>query len=116
MAGVTALARETGLDKRVVQLNHVAARIAAVEGDETRVRSLIRTGPTIDGSHGIAALIQLGLGLGRYEGVLRRTDEVERGGARHSIASIQACVDAAEAAVRLGEPDRADQAAHAARA
>ncbi|MER6615950.1 helix-turn-helix transcriptional regulator [Streptomyces xantholiticus] len=111
VAEATALARDTGLNKRVVQLDHVAARIAAVEGDETRVRSLIRTGPTIDGSHGIAALILLDLGLGRYEDVLRRIDEVERGGAWHSIASILACADAAEAAVRLGEPDRADQAA-----
>jgi DNA-binding CsgD family transcriptional regulator len=111
VAEATALARDTGLHKRLVQLDHVVARIAAMEGDETRVRSLIRTGPTIDGSHGTAALILLDLGLGRYEDVLRRTDEAERGGAWHSIASVLACADAAEAAVRLGEPARAERAA-----
>ncbi|UYQ65012.1 ATP-binding protein [Streptomyces peucetius] len=111
VAEATALARDTGLHKRVVQLDHVVARIAAIEGDETRVRSLIRTGPTIDGSHGIAAMILLDLGLGRYEDVLRRTDEAERGGAWHSTACILACADAAEAAVRLGDLDRAGRAA-----
>nr|WP_260860061.1 helix-turn-helix transcriptional regulator [Streptomyces cupreus] len=105
------LARAAGLHKRLTQLNHVVARIAAIEGDEIRVGALARPGPAVDGSHGLAALILLDLGLGRYEEVLRRIHEAERQGAWHSMALILACTDAVEAAVRLGDKDRAERAA-----
>ncbi|WP_031486019.1 ATP-binding protein [Streptomyces bicolor] len=106
-----ALAGAAGLHKRLTQLNHVVARIAAIEGDEIRVRALARPGPAVDGSHGLAALILLDLGLGRYEEVLRRIHEAERQGSWNSMALILACTDAAEAAVRLGDEDRAEHAA-----
>lgn len=56
---------------------------------------------------GHRALSAPGPGLGRYVGVRRRTDEAERGGACHSVMSVLACADAAEATVGLRDPDRA---------
>jgi DNA-binding CsgD family transcriptional regulator len=111
VAEAAAIARDTGLRKRINRLDHLVARIAAIEGDEERVRRLVSTGMNADGNHGVVALALLDLGLGRYQEVLRRLSEGRESAPRYSAALIFAASDQVEAAVRLGEPERAEEPA-----
>ncbi|NGN69562.1 AAA family ATPase [Streptomyces sp. A7024] len=102
-----AIARDTGLRARMERLDNLLARIAAIAGDEDRVRSLVTDSLTADGNYGRTAWALLDLGLGRYEAALTRLEEARTGSVRHSAALLFAAADQVEAAVRLGAPDRA---------
>ncbi|MQY04522.1 ATP-binding protein [Actinomadura macrotermitis] len=100
LAEAAALARDTGLVRRARRLEAVAARIAAIEGDEDRLRALAAAAPAsraVDAAHAL-----LDLGAGRYDDALRRLE---------ATGSHAPAADLVEAAVRLGEPERARKAA-----
>ncbi|MFI7438724.1 ATP-binding protein [Nonomuraea indica] len=101
------IVRDAGLDQRMARLNSVLARVAAIEGDEERCVRLAADEPDTGGVSGLAALSLLDLGLGRHEPALERLEEVGRGPLRYATGLLQAAADQVEAAVRLGEPDRA---------
>ncbi|MQY16522.1 hypothetical protein SRB5_67210 [Streptomyces sp. RB5] len=110
VAEAATIARDTGLRKRIERLDHLVARIAAVEGDEERVRRLVSGSMAADGNYGLTALALLDLGLGRYEAAAARLAAArEEGGV--SAALIFAAADEVEAAYRLGDPARASAAA-----
>ncbi|TDC44082.1 helix-turn-helix transcriptional regulator [Micromonospora sp. KC213] len=104
------IAHDTGLLQRVSQLNSVLARVAAIEGDEERCVRLAGGEPDTGGMSGLISLSLLDLGLGRYEVALNRLEAATRGPLRHASALIAAGADQAEAAVRMGEPARAEEA------
>ncbi|WP_419996765.1 helix-turn-helix transcriptional regulator [Streptomyces boninensis] len=106
-----AIARDTGLRARIERLDNLVARIAAIAGDEDRVRSLVTDSLTTDGNYGRTAWALLDLGLGRYEAALTRLEQARTGSVRHSAALLFAAADQVEAAVRLGDPDRAAEPA-----
>ncbi|NJP95113.1 AAA family ATPase [Nonomuraea sp. FMUSA5-5] len=103
------LARDTGMHQRVPRLHSVLARVAAIEGDEQRCARLASTQPDAGGMSGLAALCLLDLGLGRYDRVLERLEAAARGPLRHLTVLVTAGADQIEAAVRLGEPERAEE-------
>ncbi|WP_030175370.1 helix-turn-helix transcriptional regulator [Spirillospora albida] len=105
VAEATAIARDTGFERRAVRLGAGLARLAAIEGDEERVHALIADAP--GGGQADAALGLLDLGLGRYEHAHRRLDETVRGPRRHTPEVMLATADLVEAAVRGGAPGRA---------
>ncbi|MFG2006519.1 LuxR C-terminal-related transcriptional regulator [Spirillospora sp. NPDC048911] len=102
------IARDTGMAARESRIGVVLARIAAIEGDEERLRALTANA-LIAPSCGLAetAAGLLDLGLGRYEAALRRLDEIAGDPRRHTSANLLAAADQVEAAVRAGQPDRA---------
>ncbi|UBU10286.1 helix-turn-helix transcriptional regulator [Nonomuraea gerenzanensis] len=102
------LARDTGMHQRVPRLHSVLARVAAIEGDERRCVRLASDQPDAGGMTGLAALCLLDLGLGRYDRVLERLEAAARGPLRHLTVLVTAGADQVEAAVRLGEPERAE--------
>ncbi|GLW10441.1 transcriptional regulator [Microtetraspora sp. NBRC 13810] len=130
VAEALTLARDTGQSHRVGRLGAVAARIAAVHGDEDRCRELARgaaaglprEGAAVrdEGAVGFGRIAEaaayaecalglLDLTLGRYEQAARRLEEIVRGPARHTAAALFAVTDLVEAAVRAGAPERARQ-------
>jgi DNA-binding CsgD family transcriptional regulator len=98
VAEAVALARDTGRPHGEGRLGAVLARVAAIEGDEARLRELTASAPP---GLADAALALLDLGLGRYDEALRRLDEIANGPHRH--AEILSAADQVEAAVRAGE-------------
>ncbi|NKZ02403.1 ATP-binding protein [Actinomadura latina] len=98
VAEAIALARDTGRPQREGRLRAVLARVAAIEGDEPRLRELTASAPP-----GLAdgAFALLDLGLGRYDDALRRLEEIAHGPHRHG--NVLAAADQVEAAVRAGE-------------
>ncbi|MFI0410650.1 AAA family ATPase [Actinomadura sp. 3N508] len=107
VAEAIALARDTGRPHREDCLSAVLSRIAAIEGDEPRLRSLVAKAPAPHGSLADNALALLDLGLGRYDDALRRLDEIANGPRRYSTGSLLSAADQVEAAVRSGQPDLA---------
>jgi DNA-binding CsgD family transcriptional regulator len=98
LAEAIALARDTGRPHREGRLGAVLARVAAIEGDEPRLRALTASAPP-GLADGASALLDLG--LGRYDDALRRLDEIAHGPHRH--ADILSAADQVEAAVRAGD-------------
>ncbi|HEU5029564.1 MAG TPA: AAA family ATPase [Spirillospora sp.] len=90
------LACDTGLPSGDWRLSAVFARVAAVEGDESRLREMPERS---DGALGL-----LELGLGRYDDALRHLESVHR---RYSADAMLAVADLVEVAVRAGQPERA---------
>ncbi|MFI0372655.1 ATP-binding protein [Actinomadura sp. 1N219] len=107
VAEAIALARDTGRPHREGRLGAVLSRIAAIEGDEARLRELIAQAPAPHGGLADSALALLDLGLGRYDDALRRLDEIAHGPRRHSTGSLLSAADQVEAAVRSGQPELA---------
>lgn len=110
VAEAIALARDTGRPHREGRLGAVLARVAAVEGDEARLRELIAHAPPPAGGLADSALALLDLGLGRHDDALRRLEEISRGPRRHSTGSMLSAADQVEAAVRTGAADVAREA------
>ncbi|MFA1551896.1 helix-turn-helix transcriptional regulator [Actinomadura chokoriensis] len=98
VAEAIALARDTGRPHRESHLAAFLARVAAIEGDESRLRELTASAPP-----GLAdgALALLDLGLGRYDDATRRLEELAHGPDRHG--DVVSAADQVEAAVRSGE-------------
>ncbi|MFV2176517.1 AAA family ATPase [Actinomadura sp. LOL_016] len=99
VAEAVALARDTGLARRAGRLGAALARVAAIEGDEDRLRDLTRDAPD-DGARAL-----LDLALGRHDDALRRLEDIVRGPRGHR--AVLAAADLVEAAVRSGAPERA---------
>ncbi|MGI5233384.1 ATP-binding protein [Actinoallomurus sp. CA-142502] len=104
------IARDIGVEPCEGRVGTVLARIAAIEGDEERLRTLIEDASPPAGGTADIALALLDLGLGRYEAALHRLEEVAQGPWRHSAAGAAAAADQVEAAVRAGQPERAHEA------
>jgi DNA-binding CsgD family transcriptional regulator len=109
IAEAVELARHMGMHQRVPRLHSVLARAAAIEGDEQRCVRLAGDQPDSGGMVGLAALCLLDVGLGRYERVLERLEAAARGPLRHLTMLVTAGAEQVEAAVRLGEPERAEE-------
>ncbi|MEV8593830.1 AAA family ATPase [Streptomyces sp. NPDC052012] len=109
VAEAVEIARDTGLRQRVAWLGGVPARIAAIEGDEQRCRSLTQDVPDVGRVAGESALSLLELAQGDYEAALARLEAVAGPGPRrHTAMTLAAVADQVEAAVRLGDHKRAE--------
>ncbi|MDC2945794.1 ATP-binding protein [Streptomyces heilongjiangensis] len=110
VAEAVEIARDTGLRERVAWLNGVPARIAAIEGDEQRCRDLMRDVPDVGRVAGESALSLLELACGDYEAALGRLETaVGPGPQRHTAMAMATVADQVEAAVRLGQSERAER-------
>ncbi|MGI5380083.1 ATP-binding protein [Streptomyces sp. CA-251387] len=109
VAEAVEIARDTGLRQRVAWLNGVPARIAAIEGDEQRCRSLTQDVPDVGRVAAESALSLLELTRGDYEAALGRLEAaIGPGPHRHTAMAMAAVADQVEAAVRLGDQERAE--------
>lgn len=104
------IARDTGMRRRLVGLGAVRARLAAIEGDARRVRELADTTPPALRTGMDCALVLLDLGLGDFGSALGRLDPPPPGPDRYTWLSLSTAADQVEAAVRLGQPERAEEA------
>ncbi|MEW1612266.1 MULTISPECIES: AAA family ATPase [unclassified Streptomyces] len=104
------IARDTGMRQRLARLGAVRARIAAVEGDAGRVRELADATPGALRTGVDCALVLLDLGLGDFDAALTRLDPPPPGPDRYTWLSLSTAADQVEAAVRLGRPERAEEA------
>lgn len=112
-AGVTEaeeIARDTGMRRRLVRLGTVRARMAAIEGDAQRVGELADATPAALRTGVDCSLVLLDLGRGDFESALTRLDPPPPGPARYTWLSLSTAADQVEAAVRLGQPERAEDA------
>ncbi|MBB5128176.1 ATP-binding protein [Streptomyces griseoloalbus] len=108
VAEAVEIARDTGLRQRVAWLNGVPARIAAIEGDELRCRSLAEDAPDVGKVASESALSLLELAQGDYEAALSRLEAaIGPGPQRHMAMTMAAVADQVEAAARLGDRKRA---------
>ncbi|MFC6375224.1 helix-turn-helix transcriptional regulator, partial [Nonomuraea thailandensis] len=111
------IAEEIGQPSRVAQAEALLAYLAAVAGDEERCRSLAEPGLRRFPAHANAlvaawaewALALLDLGRGRYQAALDRMETATRGPIVHVGPAVHFAADQVEAAVRLGQPERAEQ-------
>ncbi|WP_435897613.1 ATP-binding protein [Streptomyces cyaneofuscatus] len=104
------IARDTGMHRRLVRLGAVRARMAAIEGDARRVRELADATPPALRTGVDCALVLLDLGLGDFGSALSRLDPPPPGPDRYTWLSLSTAADQIEAAVRLGQPERAEEA------
>ncbi|MEU0357206.1 helix-turn-helix transcriptional regulator [Streptomyces cyaneofuscatus] len=104
------IARDTGMRRRLVRLGAVRARMAAIEGDARRVRELADATPPALRTGVDCALVLLDLGLGDFGSALGRLDPPPPGPDRYTWLSLSTAADRIEAAVRLGQPERAEEA------
>ncbi|RLV67770.1 Transcriptional regulator, LuxR family [Streptomyces sp. CBMAI 2042] len=104
------IARDTGMRRRLVRLGAVRARMAAIEGDARRVRELAAATPPALRTGVDCALVLLDLGLGDFGSALSRLDAPPPGPDRYTWLSLSTAADQIEAAVRLGQPERAEEA------
>ncbi|WP_372408473.1 AAA family ATPase [Streptomyces luteireticuli] len=84
--------------------DRVAARVAALAGDEEKCRAALGRSA---GEASAAVLGLLDLGLGRPERALGRFEDALRGGPVAAVVLLPATGDLVEAAVRAGLPERA---------
>nr|WP_238362121.1 helix-turn-helix transcriptional regulator [Actinopolymorpha pittospori] len=106
---------DTGQAHVVSHFRGVLAYLAALDGDEARCRDLTNAvlvesvggGSSPGPSWAHWALSASDLAAGRTEEALTRLEALSRGPARHQIPAIRGTVDQVEAAVRLGQPERA---------
>ncbi|MZF57225.1 AAA family ATPase [Streptomyces sp. SID5594] len=104
------IARDTGMRRRLVRLGAVRARMAAIEGDARRVRELADATPPALRTGVDCALVLLDLGLGDFGSALGLLDPPPPGPDRYTWLSLSTAADQIEAAVRLGQPERAEEA------
>ncbi|WP_437114367.1 ATP-binding protein [Streptomyces cyaneofuscatus] len=104
------IARDTGMRRRLVRLGAVRARMAAIEGDARRVRGLADATPPALRTGVDCALVLLDLGLGDFGSALTRLGPPPPGPDRYTWLSLSTAADQIEAAVRLGQPERAEEA------
>ncbi|MEV0360579.1 AAA family ATPase [Nocardia sp. NPDC050697] len=107
------IAEDAGLGQWVSQHYAFRAYLAALTGDERACAEAVAQvgGANSPGSTWAdAAQGLLDLGLGRVAHALHRLTALTEGPVRHHVAAVRALPDVVEAAVRLGEPDRAGDA------
>jgi DNA-binding CsgD family transcriptional regulator/tetratricopeptide (TPR) repeat protein len=109
------IAQDTGHTQWTIEANEIMAYLAAVDGDEERCRRLadaaiaesaVHAAPT-GGSWAHWALGLLDLSRGQLDTALVHLETISRGPARHHASAVRSIPDLVEAAVRLGQPQRA---------
>jgi DNA-binding CsgD family transcriptional regulator len=110
------IAHDTGQPHWASQANAVMAYLAAVDGDQARCRRLVDAAlaePAYATSPGTPwaswALGLLDLGHGHADAALAQLEWLFRGPARYHASALRAIPDLVEAAVRVGQPQRAAQ-------
>ncbi|MBF9128695.1 AAA family ATPase [Plantactinospora sp. S1510] len=109
------IAADIGQPHRAGYLEGILAWVAAVHGDDERCLGYAASCHDRFGKNGIAnglawaqwSRAMLELGGGRLAEALGRLDEAVRGPVRHQIQAVYFAPDQIEAAVRLGQPERA---------
>ncbi|WP_406314018.1 LuxR C-terminal-related transcriptional regulator [Streptosporangium sp. NBC_01639] len=109
VAEAAGIACDSGLQQRIAWLNGVPARIAAIEGDESRCRRLVGEAPGAYQATGDAILSLLELSMGDHESALDRLEAAWSGPGRNAAVLLSSAPDQIEAAVRLAQPHRAEQ-------
>jgi DNA-binding CsgD family transcriptional regulator len=109
------IARDTGQPQWASDLNAIMAYLAAVEGDQDRCRQLTDAALAEPASAFNSAaepwvhwaLGLLDMGRGRPDTALVQLETIWQGPARYHGSALLSAPDLVEAAVRLGQPDRA---------
>ncbi|WP_219509086.1 ATP-binding protein [Nonomuraea ceibae] len=108
-AEAVTIARDTGLLRRIDEIEVALAWIAAAEGDEARCRELVADATDTSRVAAACALSLLDLGLGRDEEALRRLEAAHAGPGHHVTVLTTSMPDLVEAAVRIGAAERAEE-------
>jgi DNA-binding CsgD family transcriptional regulator len=109
------VASDSGQWHWVSQVSGLLAYLAAAAGDEPRCRKLADEAMTAATAGNVApgsawgnwSLGLLDLGGGRVEAALGRLETLAEGPTQHHVSVMRSAPDLVEAAVRIGEPDRA---------
>jgi DNA-binding CsgD family transcriptional regulator len=109
------LAHDTGQVQWTIEATATKAYLAAVDGDERRCRGLVDAALAEAATHGAVAGTPwtgwatglLELGRGRLDTALVQLERIFRGPMRHHGSALRSIPDLVEAAVRLGQPQRA---------
>jgi len=109
------IAQDTGQAPWVSEANAITAYLAAVDGDEDGCRQLVHAALAGPADHSTSAarpwadwaLGLLDLGLGRLDTALLQLEAIARGPVRYHGSALRSIPDLVEAAVRLGQRDRA---------
>ena len=109
------VASDSGQWHWVSQVNGLLAYLAAAAGDEARCHQLADDAMTAATAGNVApgsawahwSLGLLDLGGGRVEAALGRLETLAEGPTQHHVSVMRSAPDLVEAAVRIGEPDRA---------
>jgi DNA-binding CsgD family transcriptional regulator len=109
------IAQDTGQQQWIVEATAIMAYLAAVDGDEARCRQLVDAAITAPAPYAAAAgtpwvrwaLGLLDLGHGRLDGALVQLEAIFRGPMCYHGSALRSIPDLVEAAVRLGQPQRA---------
>jgi len=112
-----AIAQDTGQPQWASDLNGIMAYLAAVEGDQERCRQLADAALAEPASAFTSAarpwvhwaLGLLDLGRGHPDTALIQLETIWQGPARYHASALRSIPDLVEAAVRLGQPERATQ-------
>ena len=111
------IARDTGQPQWTSDLNGIMAYLAAAEGDQDRCRQLAVAAFAEPASAFISAaeawvhwaLGLLDLGHGHPDTALVQLETIWQGPARYHAAALRSVPDLVEAAVRVGQPERATE-------
>jgi DNA-binding CsgD family transcriptional regulator/tetratricopeptide (TPR) repeat protein len=109
------LAHDTGQVQWTIQATAIMAYLAAVDGDEARCRGLADAALAEPATHTAVAgtpwagraLGLLELGLGHLDTALVQLERIFQGPLRYHGSALRSVPDLVEAAVRLGQPQRA---------
>lgn len=109
------IAQDTGQPQWIGEANAITAYLAAIAGDEERCHHLAQAALTGPASHLTSAarpwarwaLGTLDLGQGRPEAALGQLNMVAQAPSYHYGTALRSVPDLVEAAVRLGQPERA---------
>src|SRR4029453_13365113 len=108
-------AQDAGRRRGIVEGPAIRAYLAAVDGDEARCRQLVDAAIAASAPYAAAAgtpwvrwaLGLLDLGHGRLDGALVQLEAIFRGPMCYHGSALRSIPDLVEAAVRLGQPQRA---------
>jgi DNA-binding CsgD family transcriptional regulator len=111
------IARDTGQPQWTSDLNGMMAYLAAAEGDQDRCRQLAEAAlaePASDFTAAAKAWVQWALGLlylgsGRPDTALVQLETIWQGPRRYHASALRSVPDLVEAAVRIGQPERATE-------
>jgi DNA-binding CsgD family transcriptional regulator len=109
------IARDTGQSQWASDLNGIMAYLAAAEGDQDRCRQLAEAAlaePASASTSAARAWVQWALGLldlgrGRPDTALVQLETIWQGPRRYHASALLSAPDLVEAAVRVGQPERA---------
>jgi DNA-binding CsgD family transcriptional regulator len=109
------IAQDTGQPQWTIEATAIMAYLAAVDGDQRRCRRLVDAALAAPATHTAMAgtpwtewaLGLLELGRGRLDTALVQLEAIAQGPMRHHGSALRSIPDLVEAAVRLGQPQRA---------